>query len=192
MLKPVSAGLLCLAVAACGGADGAGNQAAGSNAAASGAAPVPASRTIGDALAASADHAAFVRALQSAGLADTFRGAAPYTVFAPNEAAFAALPEDVRSGLESADQRDRLIALLSYHVVPGTVTAADMAAAIARGPGGRAELATVTGASLRLSREGESIVIEDAAGTRARITAPDQLQSNGVVHSIDTVLMPGD
>ena len=130
--------------------------------------------------------------MQSAGLAETFSGAGPYTVFAPTEAAFAALPEDVRSGLESAEQRERLIALLSYHVVPGTVTAADMASAIERGAGGRAELATVTGANLRLSRDGDAIIVEDGAGGRARVTAPDQIQSNGVVHSIDTVLMPAD
>ena len=183
---------LALVAAGCGGTAGdhEANEAAANQAAAK--APESARRTIAESLGASADHAAFVRALQSAGLAETFSGAGPYTVFAPTEAAFAALPEGVRSRLESADQRERLIALLSYHVVPGTVTAADMASAIERGEGGRAELATVTGATLRLSRDGDTIVIEDGAGGRARVTTPDQIQSNGVVHSIDTVLMPGD
>jgi len=191
MLKPLAGAFFCLALAACGGTagDGAGNSAA-SNAAASGDAPEPDRRTIGEALAESADHAAFLRSLQSAGLIETFRGAGPYTVFAPTNAAFDALPEDVRARLDSADERERLIGLLSYHVVPGTVTVEDMTGAITRGEGGRAELATVTGTSLSLSRDGEAIVIEDGAGGRARVTGADQVHSNGVVHSIDTVLMP--
>ena len=186
--KRVAACALALAAAACGGASDGPASKADANAAA----PEAGRQSIAESLGASADHAAFVRALQSAGLIETFSGAGPYTVFAPTEAAFAALPEDVRSRLESAEQRDRLIALLSYHVVPGTVTAADISSAVERGEGGRAELATVTGATLRLSRDGEAIVIEDEAGGRARVTSPDQIRSNGVVHSIDTVLMPGD
>ncbi|MGZ8347557.1 MAG: fasciclin domain-containing protein, partial [Allosphingosinicella sp.] len=112
-----------------------------------------------------------------------------YTLFAPTDAAFGALPDDARRTLSAPERRERLMTLLSYHVVPGTVTAADLGAAIDRGRG-RAELATVTGDNLALSREGQAIVIRDAAGGQARITAPDQLSSNGVVHSIDAVLMP--
>jgi len=178
-------------VAACGGDDG-GNSTG--NAAGSGAAGAPKAQargTIGDALAGSADHRAFVQALQSSGLIDTLRGAGPYTVFAPTNAAFDALPEDARAGLAAPDQRDRLIGLLSYHIVPGTVTTADITGAIARAPGGRAELATVTGANLSLFREGEAIVVSDGANARARITRGDQTEGNGIVHSIDTVLMPG-
>jgi uncharacterized surface protein with fasciclin (FAS1) repeats len=185
--------LACLA-AACGG-DGGGNgtaeNGAGGNRSAAAAKAGQSRATIGDALAGSADHSAFLQALQSSGLIETLRGAGPYTVFAPTNAAFDAIPEEARRSLTAPEQRDRLIALLSYHIVPGTVTSADLGNAIARGQGGRAELATVTGANLSLFREGEAIIVSDGANARARITRADQNQANGVVHSIDTVLMPG-
>ena len=184
-------GLACVLAASCG-RGGDGNQAAGNevNAAAGGEASQN-RQTIGDALAASADDSAFVQALQSAGLIETLRGAGPYTVFAPANAAFDAIPEDARRRLTAPDQRERLTQLLSFHIVSGTVTAEDLGRAIDRGQGGRAELATVTGQNISLSREGEAIILTDGAGGRARITRPDQVQSNGVVHSIDAVLMPG-
>ena len=193
MIKREIGLLALLGLVACGGDDGgkatAGNSSGNATAAASG---EQARATIGEALAGSADHRAFVEALQSAGLIDTLRGTGPYTVFAPSNAAFDAIPEDARRNLMAPEQRDRLIALLSYHIVPGTVTSADMVGAIGRGQGGRAELATVTGANLSLSREGEAIIVGDGANARARITQADQTQSNGVVHSIDTVLMPAN
>lgn len=180
---------LAAGLAACGGGD-AGNRAATGNDSATPGNEAEQRGTIGDALAASIDHSSFMQALQSAGLADTLRGAGPYTVFAPTNAAWEAIPEETRRGLAGADQRERLITLLSYHIVSGTVTAEDLARAIERGQGGRAELATVTGDNLSLSREGEAIFIGDGAGARARVTRADQIQSNGVVHSIDSVLMP--
>lgn len=188
--RKLSLALLGL-LAACGGDDGnsAGNAA---ESRAGGAPKAEARSTIGDALVASADHRAFVDALQASGLIDTLRGAGPYTVFAPSNAAFEALPEDARARLAAPDQRDRLIALLSYHIVPGTVTTADITGAVARAPGGRAELATVTGANLSLFREGEAIIVSDGANARARITRGDQTAANGIVHSIDTVLMPDE
>jgi uncharacterized surface protein with fasciclin (FAS1) repeats len=183
-------GLVCV-LAACSGGNDENQAAAGNGAAANGSAEASQNRqTIGDALAASADHSAFVQALQSAGLTETLRGAGPYTVFAPTNAAFDAIPEDVRRGLTSADQRERLTSLLSYHIVSGTVTAEDLRRAIDRAQGHRAELATVTGQNLTITRDGEAMVISDAAGGRARISRPDQNQANGVVHSIDAVLMP--
>jgi uncharacterized surface protein with fasciclin (FAS1) repeats len=184
---------LCLAgalAAACG--ETGGNNAAAAGNAAAGEAAEPARTSVGDALGASADHGSFLQALQSAGLIETLRGAGPYTVFAPTDAAFAALPEEARQRLAAPEQRDQLITLLSYHIVPGTVTAADLRSAIDRGEGGRAELATVTGSNLTLSRDGETILVADAGGAVARIARPDQLHANGVIHSIDTVLMPGE
>lgn len=184
---------LCLAAlltAACG--DAGGNNAAATGNAAAGKAAEPARTSVGDALAASVDHSSFLQALQSAGLIETLRGAGPYTVFAPTNAAFAALPDDARQRLTAPEQRDQLISLLSYHIVPGTVTAADLRSAIDRGEGGRAELATVTGSNLTLSRDGDTLLVADAGGALARIARPDQLHANGVVHSIDTVLMPGE
>ena len=183
-------GLACL-LASCGGegGDNAADKAAGNEA---GNEATQAGSTIGDALGSSADHSAFVQSLQSAGLIETLRGTGPYTVFAPTNAAFDAIPEDARRGLAAPEQRDRLIELLSYHIVSGTVTAEDLGRAIDRGQGGRAELATVTGDNLSLMREGDAIIITDPAGGRARISRADQVQANGVVHSIDAVLMPGE
>jgi uncharacterized surface protein with fasciclin (FAS1) repeats len=186
--------LLCLACGlaiSCTSQDEGNNAAGGNDATAAGEEGAQQRRTIGDSLAASIDHSSFMAALQSAGLADTLRGAGPYTVFAPTNAAWEAIPEDARQRLASPDQRDRLITLLSYHIVMGTVTAEDLGRAIERGQGGRAELATVTGDNLGLARDGEAIVVSDGAGGRARITGADQVHSNGVVHSIDAVLMPG-
>jgi uncharacterized surface protein with fasciclin (FAS1) repeats len=180
-------GLVCALATACGGnGDKAARNDASANAAAAAAAP---QGTIADALAGSADHRALVEALTASGLVETLRGAGPYTVLAPTNAAFDALPDEARRTLTSPDRRDRLVTLLSYHIVPGTVTAADLGRAIDQGEG-QAELATVTGDTLGLSRDGETIVIRDAAGGQARLTAPDQVRANGVVHSIDAVLMP--
>ena len=186
-------GLACAALAACGG-DQDADKAAGGNATAGNVAGEAnqARGTIGDALAGSADHSSFVQALQSSGLIETLRGTGPYTVFAPTNAAFEAIPEEARRSLTAPEQRERLIELLSYHVVQGQVTAEDLGRAVDRGQGGRAELAAVTGDNLGLSRDGNAIVITDAAGGRARITRTDQNQANGIVHSIDAVLMPGD
>lgn len=190
MRKLVILALAC-GLAACGSGDAGNNEAAANGADAGNDATAERRGTIGDALGASIDHSSFMQALQSAGLADTLRGAGPYTVFAPTNAAWEAIPEETRRNLASADQRDRLISLLSYHIVTGAVTAEDLGGAIERAPGGRAELATVTGDNLSLSRDGDAIVVGDGAGGRARITRADQVQSNGVVHSIDAVLMPG-
>lgn len=186
--------LACALAAACA-RDDAGNAADGDQTAANAVGPEAAEQartTIGEALDTSIDHATFHQMLQSAGLAETLGGVGPYTVFAPTDAAFAAIPEEARARLTSAEQSERLIGVLSHHVVPGTVTAQDLIAAIDRGTSGRAELATVTGANLSLFREGDAILIGDGGGGRARITRADQIHTNGVVHSIDTVLMPGD
>ncbi len=185
-------GFACAALAACGG-DGNGNKQGSANAAGNDAGEgAQARRTIGDTLAGAGDHSAFVQALQSAGLMETLRGAGTYTVFAPTNAAFEAIPEEIRRNLTAPEQRERLTTLLSYHIVSGTVTAEDLGRAIDRGQSGRAELASVTGENLSLSRDGDSIVIGDGAGGRARVVRADQTQSNGVVHSVDAVLMPGD
>jgi uncharacterized surface protein with fasciclin (FAS1) repeats len=190
MRRILTLGLACGLIAGCSGGD-AGNNAAGANEATANAQAGAQRSSIAEALQTSMDHSAFLQALQSAGLADTLRGAGPYTVFAPTNAAFQAIPEDARRRLTSPEQREPLITLLSYHIVPGTVTTEDLGRAIERGQGGRAALATVTGDNLTLSRDGAAIVITDAAGGAARVVRADQIHSNGVVHGIDAVLMPG-
>lgn len=190
MRMPLTGALgAALMLAACGGGDG--NAAGAGNAAAPEREAGQARSTIGDALGGMADHAALVQALQSSGLMETLRGAGPYTLFAPTDAAFEAIPAEARAGLADPERREQLIQLLSFHVVPGTVTGADLERAIARAPGGRAELATVTGRNLSVFREGDTLVVSDGAEGRARIVRADQSQTNGVVHSIDAVLMPG-
>lgn len=189
MRRMVTLLLACGLAAACSDEGGGNNQASGNQA--EGNAQAAQGTSIGDALGASLDHSSFLQGLQSAGLTDTLRGAGPYTVFAPTNAAFQAIPEDARQRLTAPEQRDRLITLLSYHIVPGTVTAADLGRAVDQAQGGRAALATVTGDNLTLSRDGNALLISDAGGAVARIVRPDQIHSNGVVHSIDAVLMPG-
>ena len=188
MRRIVTLSVACLLMS-CGGDGGnqVGDNAAGGNAAAGAA---QSRGTIGDALAGSADHSAFVQALQSSGLLETLRGAGPYTVFAPTNAAFDAIPEETRRSLMAPEQRERLIELLSYHIVQGTVTSQDLRRAAERGPGGRTEIQTVTGDNLSIFREGDALIVSDGENGRARITRADQNQANGVVHSIDTVLMP--
>jgi uncharacterized surface protein with fasciclin (FAS1) repeats len=139
------------------------------------------------ALADSADHKTLANALGAAGLGETLAGAQPYTLFAPTEAAFGKLPPGTANGLLAPEAKGQLVALLSGHIVPGMVTAADLGRAIERGKG-KAQLATMAGANLSFGREGDSIVVTDAAGGKARISGAERLASNGVVHSVDGVL----
>ncbi len=190
MSRGMLAVCLCLGLVACG--DNETKDQATANEAAGNAATAQAQSgtDIAEALGQSGDHSSFMQAVETAGLTQTLRGVGPYTVFAPNNAAFEAIPAETREGLNSAAQRERLIALLSYHIVPGTVTAQDIGRAIDSGQGGRAELATVAGDNLTLSRDGDAVVVTDGSGARARVVQADQLHSNGVVHSVDAVLMP--
>jgi uncharacterized surface protein with fasciclin (FAS1) repeats len=138
-------------------------------------------------LEGSADHKILANAVKAAGLTETLSGAQPYTLFAPTEAAFGKLPPGTVNGLLAPDSKGRLVALLTGHIVPGVVTAADLDRAIERGKG-KARLATVGGSDLTFSRSGDALLVTDAAGGQARVTKADQLQANGVVHDVDGVL----
>jgi uncharacterized surface protein with fasciclin (FAS1) repeats len=138
------------------------------------------------ALSGSADHKTLAQAVQVAGLTETLSGAQPYTLFAPTDAAFQKLSGGADE-LVAPEAKGQLVALLTGHIVPGMVTAQDLGRAIDRGKG-KAQLATVGGSNLTFSRDGDSIVVTDAAGGQARVTQADMLQSNGVVHSVDGVL----
>lgn len=182
------------ALAACQAAEDAGNGAAAngqgdSSTGGGNAQQGENARSIADA-AAQGGLGQFSQALQSAGLTETLRGAGPYTVFAPVDAAFEAVPQETRTRLMAPEGRERLTELLTFHIVPGVVTAEDLGAAIQRG-GGRATVTTVSGANLTVSREGEALVVTDPSGGRARVVQPDRIQSNGVLHHVDAVLMPG-
>lgn len=182
------------ALAACQAAEDAGNQAAangaGDSSSGGNAQQGQAGRSIGDAAAQSPDLAQFSQAVQAAGLTDVLSSVGPYTVFAPVNAAFEAVPQETRTRLMAAEGRERLTQLLTYHIVPGVVTAQDLGAAIQRGQG-RATITTVSGDNLTIVRDGDALVVSDPAGGRARIVQADRIQSNGVVHHVDAVLMPG-
>lgn len=146
--------------------------------------------TIVDVAAGNPDFATLVTAVTAADLGATLSGAGPFTVFAPTEAAFAKLPAGTVDGLVKPESKDALTGLLTYHVVAGNVSAEALMAMITDA-GGTAELTTVNGAILKAAIVDEKVVLTDAKGGTATVTATDVPASNGVIHVIDTVVMPG-
>lgn len=137
----------------------------------------------------SKDHSTLVAAVKAAGLVDTLASGGPFTLFAPTDAAFAKLPAGTVNGLLQPDKRDQLRAVLTYHVVPGKITAAQLVDAIQKN-GGQAALTTVQGGTLTASLSGNSVKITDAAGGTAMVTTADLIQSNGIIHVTDAVSLP--
>ncbi len=192
--KLLLAAIASASLAACQQGGGDGNQAAtadraGSASAGGAPAAVPGTQTIAQTITGSGDHSTLLNALKSAGLVETLSGAGPYTVFAPVNAAFQKLPPGAAESIMRPEGKAELTQLLTQHVVPGVVTASDLEAAIERG-GGKAQLATVGGTTLTVTRAEGGLAVTDPRGGQARITAAAQAQSNGVIHSIDAVLMP--
>ena len=137
----------------------------------------------------SADHITLVAAVKAAGLVETLKGPGPFTVFAPTNAAFDALPAGTVDTLLKPENKATLTAVLTYHVVPGKLDAAAIAARIKAG-GGKAMLTTVQGALLTARAAGNGVTITDAKGNVARVITANVYQSNGVIHVVDKVLMP--
>jgi uncharacterized surface protein with fasciclin (FAS1) repeats len=137
----------------------------------------------------SKDHTTLVAAVKAAGLVDTLEGKGPFTVFAPTNEAFDKLPAGTVDTLLKPENKAKLTAILTYHVVPGKLTAAKLMRKIKAG-GGKAMLKTVNGEDLTASMDGDSIMLTDAKGGTAKVTIPNVMQSNGVIHVIDAVLMP--
>jgi len=137
----------------------------------------------------SKDHRTLVAAVKAAGLVDTLASAGPFTIFAPTDAAFAKLPAGTVDTLLQPANRDQLRAVLTYHVVPGKLTAGQLVKLI-RENGGKATLKTVQGGTLTASLSGSSVMITDAAGGTAKVTAADMTQSNGIIHVTDAVSLP--
>lgn len=138
----------------------------------------------------SKDHTTLVAAVKAAGLVDTLESKGPFTVFAPVNAAFSALPAGTVETLLKPESKVTLTKVLTYHVVPGRYTAMDLDKLIRKG-NGTATLATVSGGSLRFMKNGErNITVQDETGAVADISVYDVLQSNGVIFSVDRVLMP--
>ncbi len=162
---------LSLVAAACGnddeGAEGEGS-------------PAASSMTITEIVADGSDFSTLLAAVEAADLGETLAGEGPYTVFAPTDEAFAALPEGTLDTLLEPENQDQLAGILTYHVVPGEIPAADVTAG---------EVTTVNGADFTIATE-DGVVITDGQGNQAVVTQTDVTASNGVIHVIDAVLLP--
>ncbi len=137
----------------------------------------------------SKDHTTLVAAVKAADLVTTLKGKGPFTVFAPTNTAFGNLPKGTVENLLKPEQKKALTGILTYHVVAGNLDAATVVAAIKEGKG-KAVLTTVNGEKLTASLDGKKVILTDAKGGKATVTATDLKGSNGVIHVIDAVLMP--
>lgn len=148
-----------------------------------------ADRNIVDNAVNSADHTTLVAAVQAADLVETLQGAGPFTVFAPTNAAFEALPEGTVETLLQPENKDQLATVLTCHVVAAEAMSDAVAQMIADG-GGSAAVETVGGCTLQAQMDGDNITLTDETGGVATVTIADVRQSNGVIHVIDKVLLP--
>jgi uncharacterized surface protein with fasciclin (FAS1) repeats len=137
----------------------------------------------------SADHTTLVAAVKAAGLVDTLQGTGPFTVFAPTNDAFAKLPAGAVDNLLKPENKGTLTKVLTYHVVAGRLSSADLRKEIKAG-NGTAMLKTVAGGQLWASMKGNDLMLKDEKGGWAKVTQANVFQSNGVIHVIDTVVMP--
>ncbi len=137
----------------------------------------------------SKDHTTLVAAIKAADLVTTLKSKGPFTVFAPANSAFDKLPKGTVENLLKPESKDALVKLLTYHVVAGNLKASDVIAAIKAGKG-KAVVKTVQGENLTASLEKGKVILTDAKGGKATVTATDLAASNGVIHVIDSVVMP--
>ena len=154
-----------------------------------GGAPMLASKDIIDNAVNSKDHTTLVAAVKAAGLVETLKGPGPFTVFAPTNAAFAALPAGTVDTLLKPESKPTLTKVLTYHVVAGKYDAAALSKMIADGKG-MASLKTVAGGPLTARASGNAVMVTDEKGGTATVTIADVYQSNGVIHVVDKVLLP--
>jgi uncharacterized surface protein with fasciclin (FAS1) repeats len=154
-----------------------------------GGAPMYPSRNIIENAVNSKDHATLVAAVKAAGLVDTLSGPGPFTVFAPTDEAFGKLPAGTVDSLVKPQNKPALTKILTYHVVAGRLSAQDLMGKAMAG-GAQARLTTVEGEPLTVAMKDGAVWLVDAKGGKARVTIPDVNQSNGVIHVVDTVLMP--
>ncbi len=174
--------LACVIAAGCANANSGENPMVGG-------APMYQSKNIVDNAVNSKDHTTLVAAVKAADLVGTLSGPGPFTVFAPTNAAFGKLPAGTVDNLVKPENKATLTSILTYHVVPGVLDAKTLMADIAKG-GGKAELTTVNGEKLALMQMGQSIEIKDAKGGVSTVTIADVRQSNGIIHVVDSVLLP--
>lgn len=155
-----------------------------------GGAPMYPSKNIVENALNSKDHTTLVAAVKAAGLVQTLQSAGPFTVFAPTNEAFNKLPAGTVENLVKPENKALLTKILTYHVVAGKLNAKDIAKLIKEGHG-MASLKTVEGENLTATMEGKKLVLTDMKGGKSYVTIADVNQSNGVIHVVDTVLMPG-
>jgi len=153
-----------------------------------GAAMYPTKNIVANA-ANSQDHTTLVAAVKAAGLVETLEGPGPFTVFAPVNAAFDKLPAGTVDTLLKPENKDQLVKVLTYHVVAGKVSSADLVKMIKKGHG-KAELKTVEGGTLTATMMGGKVMLTDEKGGMSTVTIADVFQSNGVIHVVDSVLLP--
>lgn len=154
-----------------------------------GGAPMLPTKDIIDNAVNSKDHTTLVAAVKAAGLVDTLKGPGPFTVFAPTNAAFAALPAGTVDTLLKPENKAKLTTVLTYHVVPGKLDAAAITKLITDGKG-MASLKTVAGGTLTAKAMGGKVMVTDESGGTATVTTANVYQSNGVIHVVDKVLLP--
>jgi uncharacterized surface protein with fasciclin (FAS1) repeats len=155
-----------------------------------GGAPMYPSKNIVQNAVNSKEHTTLVAAVKAAGLVKTLEGPGPFTVFAPTNKAFEKLPDGTVQTLLKPENKQKLTNVLTYHVVAGRLSAGDLMEKVKAG-GGKAMLTTVEGAPLTVESKDGKIMITDAKGDTAHITIRNVMQSNGVIHVVDTVLLPG-
>jgi uncharacterized surface protein with fasciclin (FAS1) repeats len=154
-----------------------------------GGAPMYPTKNIVENAVNSKDHTTLVAAVKAAGLVETLQGPGPFTVFAPTNEAFAALPAGTVETLVKPENKETLTKILTYHVVAGKMTSADLMKAIKAG-NGTATLKTVSGGTLTAMMKGKTIELKDEKGGISTVTIADVIQSNGVIHVVNKVLMP--
>lgn len=154
-----------------------------------GGAPMYRTKNIVENAVNSKDHTTLVAAVKAAGLVETLSGPGPFTVFAPTNSAFEKLPAGTVETLVKPENKAMLTRILTYHVVAGNNDSKTIIKAIKAG-GGKAQFKTVAGATLTAAMEGKNLVLTDEKGGRSMVTIADVRQSNGVIHVIDTVVIP--
>ena len=152
--------------------------------------PMSKEKDIFDNASNSKDHTRLVALIKASGLVETLKGAGPFTVFAPTNASFDKLSTETIEALTTIENADNLVkGILTYHVIAGKQDAASIAKAIETG-NGTATFTTVQGGTLTASLEGKDVVLTDEKGGKSKVTLADVMQSNGVMHVVDSVLMP--
>ncbi|WP_443304511.1 fasciclin domain-containing protein [Variovorax sp. CCNWLW235] len=185
----IAIGVSVLLGACAGGMGMSGSGATASNPMVGGAAMFP-TKDIVDNAVNSKDHTTLVAAVKAADLVGTLKSPGPFTVFAPTNAAFSALPAGTVDTLLKAENKPTLTKVLTYHVVPGKMDGAALMSAIKAG-GGKATLKTASGGTLTATMSGSNVRVSDATGGTATVTIANVYQSNGVIHVVDKVLLPG-